>query len=88
MTAEELARRYVWWRAPEEVLADPPALLRQILSLGTADDYVAARSLFGEDALRDALVTAPPGAIDDRSTAFWRRHFGLPDKAPPRRRFG
>jgi hypothetical protein len=83
-----LARRYVWWLPAEEALARPERLLRQILRLGTPEDYVAARARFGEAAFRDALENAGPGEIDDRSWLFWRRHYGLPDRPPPRRRFG
>lgn len=83
-----LAERYVWWQKPAETLREPPVLLRQILRLGTGDDYVAARRFWGVAALKRALVTAPPGALDKRSWVFWHRHYGLRLKAFPRRRFG
>jgi hypothetical protein len=83
-----LAERYVWWLEPAETLREPPILLRQILRLGTADDYVAARHAWGEAAFKSALVTAPPGALDKRSWMFWHRHYHLRAKAFPRRRFG
>jgi hypothetical protein len=86
-TARALARRYVWWQAPEETLADVPQLLRQIMRLGTPSDYAAAVEIWGRDVFRDALVTAPAGALDERSWYFWRRHFGLPEAPPPARRF-
>ncbi len=86
-TARALARRYVWWQSTEETLVDVPRLLRQIMRLGTPGDYAAAVRLWGREAFREALVAAPPGALDDRSWYFWRRHFGLPEVPPPARRF-
>jgi hypothetical protein len=85
--AEALARRYVWWQTPAETLRKPSKLLRQILALGTAEDYVLALGTWGEAAFRDALSSAPPGAIDDRSWAFWHRYYGLEIPPPPRRNF-
>jgi hypothetical protein len=82
-----LAARYVWWQPAECTLRAPSVLLWSVLKTGTAEDYVALRELYGEPALVAALQVAPPGAIDDRSWYFWRRHFGLPETPPPRRRF-
>ncbi len=82
-----LARRYVWWMEPEAALGDLPRLLCQIMAFGTARDYVAARRLWGEGAFKDALRTARPGALDERSWVFWHRHFALPPCALPERHF-
>jgi hypothetical protein len=43
-----LAERYVWWEEPAETLRELPVLLRQILRVGTGDDYVAARRFWGD----------------------------------------
>ncbi len=64
---ERLARRYVWWQEPDAALGDVPRLLCQIMAFGTARDYVAARRVWGEGAFKDALRTARPGALDERS---------------------
>ncbi len=56
---ERLARRCIWWREPGAALSDLPGLLCQIMALGTAGDYVAARHLWGEAAFTDALRTRP-----------------------------
>jgi hypothetical protein len=82
-----LANRYVWWQPASESLASPEILLRQILKMGTADDYVAAREHWGEQAFRAALITAPPGSLDERSWVFWYRHYDLPLKPFPKRSF-
>ena len=85
--AEALAARYVWWQAPAETLRNRSRLLCQILSLGTAEDYVLAVEIWGEAAFRDALRNALPGALDDRSWAFWHRYYDLEIPPPPRRNF-
>ncbi len=84
---ERLARRYVWWLEPGAALGDVPRLLCQIMAFGTARDYVAARREWGEGAFKDALRTARPGALDERSWVFWHRHFELPPRALPKRHF-
>jgi hypothetical protein len=83
--AERLARTYVWWQDPRTALADPRKLLRQVLRLGRPEDYVLAEKIWGEEALRRALVEAVRGDIDPKSEHFWRLRFGL---AEPRRRAG
>ncbi len=75
--ALRLARIYVWWQEPRVTLARPEKLLRQILRLARPEDFVSARSIWGEDALRRALVGAEPGDIDPKSEHFWRLRFGL-----------
>jgi hypothetical protein len=85
--AERLAGRYVWWQPPSQTLETPAKLLCQILSIGTAEDYLTGLALWSEDAFRDALRSALPGAVDDRSWAFWHRYYGLEIPPPPRRSF-
>jgi hypothetical protein len=87
LTMEALALRYVWWQSAEETLASPETLLRQILKIGTADDYVAACAHWSEEAFKRALASAPAGALDERSWVFWHRYYGLPERAYPKRTF-
>ena len=87
-TPEALAEAYVWWLTPEETLRTPEKILRQILKMGTLSDYRKALELWGEQAFKDAMMTAPPGALDERSWNFWRRYFQLEEKAFPKRRVG
>jgi hypothetical protein len=83
-----LAERYVWWQEPSKTLRTPRVLLRQLLCLGTEDDYVAARKYWGEAAFKRALIEAPAGTPDKRSWVFWHRHYHLRPKAFPRRQIG
>lgn len=69
----ELARKYVWWQAPEETLGRLDHLLCQLMTLGTADDVRYARSQLGDGAFVHALAHAPPGTMDGKSWSFWHR---------------
>ena len=81
-----LAERYVWWQPAAETLARPERLLCQLMQLGTAEDVRAARAVLGDDAFRDALRSAPAGALDDKSWNFWHRVlFGQPPPPQPSR---
>jgi hypothetical protein len=84
---KKLAARYVWWLTPDEVLAQPSSrLLRQIMRYATFDDAWAALEHFGRDAFREALISAPAGALDPRSWNFWHLYLGLAktqDEVPP-----
>ena len=77
----ELARRYVWWKAPEEAVRHPVHVLCQVMQLATYEDVERALSMLGEDAFRAALGDAPPGVLDDRSWTYW--HLRLLGTAPP-----
>jgi hypothetical protein len=78
----ELALRYVWWELPEAAMRFPSGVLCQLLQLGTAEDVREARRVLGDDALREALRTAPAGILDGRSWSYWHLVlFGRP--APP-----
>jgi hypothetical protein len=81
-----LARRYVWWMPPAECERDPDRLIRQVLSLGTVEDYFLMRDHFGRQRIIQSLQSSPPGAIDPRSWNYWHRHFRLPVPAQPKRR--
>jgi hypothetical protein len=72
-----LARTYVWWQAPEITLRDPHRLLCQILRYGRPEDYVAAVEIWGDGALRAALLAARRGEIDAKSTHFWKLQLGI-----------
>jgi hypothetical protein len=84
---EEVARRLVWWRAPEEALADPRRFVAQVMVYGTAEDVMATQARFGESDFRAVLADPPPGLFDRRSWAYWHAVLGLgqPTTPPPAR---
>ena len=77
----ELAERYIWWQSAAETLLRPERLLCQLMQFGTDDDVRTARTLLGDEAFRDALRSAPPGVLDDKSWNFW--HLVLFRQPPP-----
>lgn len=88
-TLRRLARRYVWSESPESVLRRPDGihdLICQILRLGTLQDFRTASRVFGADAIREALISARPGQLDDRSWTFWHLVFGISPVPPAPRR--
>lgn len=87
-----VARRVVWFKQPEEALADPIHFLAHVMTYGTAEDLQALNDSVGADALREVLRHPPPGVFDGRSWAYWHYRLGLtPPGQPvpplPQRRF-
>lgn len=84
---EAMARRLMWWKSPDQALADPHRLLAQVMVLGTADDIGVARRHFSEDDFRRVLERPPPGVFDPRSWAYWHLMLGLetPKEIPGRK---
>ena len=70
-----LARRVVWWKRPEDALADRNHFLAHLMTYGTWGDILETRAHWGEEAFRKALRNAPPGIFDERSWIYW--HYAL-----------
>lgn len=71
-----VARRVVWFRKPEEELADPVHFLAHVMIYGTIEDLIALRDIVGKDEFREVLEKAPPGIFDPRSWAYWNLKCG------------
>jgi len=67
----DVARNVVWFKAPEETLADEVFFLNHVMIYGCAEDIVTTRRHLDDDAFRNALRTAHPGIWDPRSWAYW-----------------
>jgi hypothetical protein len=82
---ERLARKYLWWMKPQQVMKDPDRLIAQVMSLGTFDDARLVETTFGKERLRRALRGAAPGLFDEKSWAYWHYRLDLaePDRVPP-----
>ncbi len=79
-----LARRYVWWLAPEESLLYPQRIIAAVMDMGTLEDIREITQSVGEDALKDALEHAEPGQFRPRSWSFWHHFFyGLTEEGVP-----
>jgi hypothetical protein len=73
----------VWFKEPDEALADPVHFLAHVMTYGTIEDVVAARSALPDGAFREALDYAPPGIFDARSWAYWNLVLANRTPAPP-----
>jgi hypothetical protein len=62
-----VARRVVWFKEPEEALADPVHFLAHVMTYGTVEDLQALKGIVDEDEFRTVLDNAPPGIFDPRS---------------------
>ena len=86
-----LARRYVWWKTPDEAVAMPERVIAQVMNIGDYSDVQALVSQVGEEILREILIHAEAGQFDERSWAYWHYRLGLSDvdqvPALPVRRF-
>jgi hypothetical protein len=86
---KSIARKYVWWKKPEEALAYPNHFLAQVMTFATFEDAMLVLRNLGGDAFRDALAHAPPGVFDIRSWHFWHHRLGVTPIPPlPERTFG
>jgi len=78
--AQELARlakRYVWWKTPEEALENPEQIMAQVMNLGDWDDACRLVHCVGKDALRRVIREAEAGMFNARSWHFWHYRLGL-----------
>lgn len=71
-----VARRVVWFKEPEEALAEPVHFLAHVMTFGTVEDLKALRGVVGQEEFREVLDHAPPGVFDPRSWAYWNLKCG------------
>src|SRR4051812_13791862 len=90
--AAELERKYFWW---EHVGTGPRSharILAQAMELAPFDEVRRLEMTLGPQRLAEAMLSAEPGWISERSWEFWRgrliRAPGQPiPETPPRRSF-
>ena len=86
----EMGKKYVWWRLPAEVEANPDLAITQVMDLGDYEDVLRLEAAFGRARLARALQGAEAGRFTERAWAYWHYRLGLarPGKVPrlPRRR--
>ena len=83
-----MAQTYIWWKSPDEVLADPDRLVAQVMEIGDYDDVQTVAAAVGDHVLRGVLLEAGPGIFSPRSWAYWHYRLNLasPGQVPPQPR--
>ena len=81
---KRLARKYVWWKTPDEAVAMPERVVAQVMNIGDYDDVQALADRVGDAYLRDVLTHAEIGQFSARSWAYWHYRLGLaePGRVP------
>ncbi len=74
---EQVAKRAVWWKAPEEVFNPPIKGIPYVLENGLWEDCLHVEKIFGKENIKEALRQAPPGILSVKSWNFWSRRTGL-----------
>lgn len=74
-----LARKYIWWKTPDEAVAMPARVIAQVMNVGDYSDVQWLVSQVGDDVLRDVLAHAQAGQFNERSWAYWHYRLGLAD---------
>ena len=84
-TLLRFARKYVWWKTPDDAAAMPERVVAQVMNIGDYDDMVLLAEQAGDDYLREVLTHAEVGQFSERSWAYWHYRLGLakPGQVPP-----
>ena len=88
----KLARKYVWWKSPQEAAAMPERVVAQTMNMGSFDDVQELAQEAGDDYLRGVVGHAEIGQFNERSWSYWhyRLRLARPGRVPslPKRRLG
>ncbi len=72
-----VARKYVWWKTPDEAASSPQRVIAQVMNLGDYADVQALAAQLGDAVLVDVLTHAQAGEFNPRSWAYWHYRLGL-----------
>lgn len=85
------ARKYIWWKTPEDALNQPQRIVAQVMDIGDYEDVQCLVHKAGTAYLCEVLAQAEAGQFNPRSWTYWHYRLGLSDagKVPtlPKRRF-
>lgn len=85
---KKIARKVVWYDAPERTLEDLNTFLSHLMVYGSPQDVAEVERHVSEKEFRRVLEDAPAGVFTAEAWTRWHKHFGmLPVPPLPRRRF-
>ena len=68
----KLARRYTWWKSPEEAMQFSQQVYARIMDMGTFEDVQELESIIGAAELQKTLERAEIGQFRPRSWTYWQ----------------
>lgn len=74
---QHFARKYIWWKTPDQAATTPARVMAQVMDIGEWEDAQALAARVGDDVLRDVLRHAEAGQFGARSWTFWHYRLGL-----------
>ncbi len=82
---KRLARKYIWWKTPDEAVGMPDRVIAQVMNIGDYSDVQLLADQVGDDVLRGVIAHAQAGQFGPRSWAYWNYRLGLAsvDQVPP-----
>jgi len=90
--AAELETKFFWWQPVGSQPRSHARILAQAMELASFDDVRRLEMALGPHRLAEAMLSAEPGWISERSWEFWRGRLALASgrtipETPPRRSF-
>jgi len=76
-TLKPFARKYIWWKSPDDALTMPAHVIAQVMNIGDYQDVQALVTKVGDGILREVLSNAQAGQFNARSWAYWHYRLGL-----------
>jgi hypothetical protein len=84
----QIARKVVWYDAPEQTLRDVKTFLAHLMVYGAPDDVAVAERYISQEEFHQALESAPAGVFTNQAWIRWHKRLGmLPVPPLPRRCF-
>ena len=78
-----IARRLVWFEAPEEALADPVRFMAYAMERASAADMAEIRRHVTDEEFVEAIDAAPPGIVEEPSWSYWNLVVARRSPPPP-----
>lgn len=70
-----VAKRVVWFKAPDDAVKDVKLFLAHVMTYGTLTDITTTLQYFSEKDFEAVLNDPPPGVFDRRSWTYWNLRY-------------